>query len=468
MVALSLATAIADDRSERTYPSLPGAISEPPEWLKKDAPFEATEFFDPIASKENAAPLYLDALYEFAPVEMQDCVSPLESEVRGPALREREQRMFALQRAGGDATVRAALLEEYRQAFESMARAQERKRCVFEVGYSLNTKVHHAQAARAVVRLLDWRVELAVAEKRISAALDDIEMALRLSRDLRPRGSWMAQLCSVAVDSITAQNLIPRVLASPNMTIADCDRLLKLLAAHDMESVDLLAEGFRAGYVFCRDLLHRLEKKEKMGDLVGAPGSSNGIVIASELVNGDKSLEVADQIDGILANMTETDFASEVDALNRYFGPLVHRGNRPSRNLDQLLPEQQNAFDEMRLLPLLNGLLPAQLGLVEALRRDKTRMGATQCLIALRRWHLMEPKRQPPELLAVCKAAGMETVPVDEYSSTGQPLRWTMIAGEYIIYSVAKDGQDDKAKSDWQFGQNPGDWPFMLPKVQEP
>src|SRR5580765_419919 len=59
-----------DVAPERSYPSLPGAVRECPEWLKKNVPFDVVEWFAVVPLEENAAPLYLDALYEFAPLDM--------------------------------------------------------------------------------------------------------------------------------------------------------------------------------------------------------------------------------------------------------------------------------------------------------------------------------------------------------------------------------------------------------------
>ena len=51
----------------RTYPSIPGAIEVPPAWLAadKDVPFDLKAFFAMPPASQNAAPLYLDALFEF-------------------------------------------------------------------------------------------------------------------------------------------------------------------------------------------------------------------------------------------------------------------------------------------------------------------------------------------------------------------------------------------------------------------
>ena len=60
---------------ERIYPSLPDALTEPPVWLGEDVPFDVEEYFAAPPPDRNAAPLYLDALFEFAD-EMAPCFCP--------------------------------------------------------------------------------------------------------------------------------------------------------------------------------------------------------------------------------------------------------------------------------------------------------------------------------------------------------------------------------------------------------
>ena len=46
-------------------PSLAGAVTQPPDWIGNSAPFDVAAYFAAPAPVENAAPLYLDALFEF-------------------------------------------------------------------------------------------------------------------------------------------------------------------------------------------------------------------------------------------------------------------------------------------------------------------------------------------------------------------------------------------------------------------
>jgi hypothetical protein len=441
-----------EDAAERSYPSLPGAVRKLPEWLKKNAPFDVVRYFVVVPPEENAAPLYLEALYEFSPREMAQCVSPEEHEARGPPLIERVVRDN---------------LAEYQGGFEKLAAAQKRKRCVFETGLRFDTRLPHAQESRTVLRLLERRVGMHIAEGSIDAALDDIEMAFRLSRDLRPRGPLMCQMVSIALDTMTTtQSLVPKVLAAPRLRIDECDRLLELLIRHETESRNPLTEGYRTEYLMIRDVLYRLELKESLGDLVGTPGTSNGIVLARWYSNGagTKSLEFAEQIDELLARMTAKDFASEVESLNSDFVPLVKRENFSLLDPDRQLSQDRRPAERTKLVDFLESELFRETAqATEAYRRNLTRLGATQCLVALRRWQIKHGKEPPPDLLTVCKAAGMKAIPVDYYSENREPLLFITSGADWVVYSVAEDGKDDKARLDWNFGQQKGDWIFRMP-----
>jgi hypothetical protein len=133
-------TMLPTDVPGRFYPSLPGELRTIPEWISRDAPFDVVAAFAPVPAETNAAPLYLDALYEFCPAEMAVCVGPSERQARGPALKERHARAVYLQ--GLDqrtvpASERAAVSAEYEPALERLRLAQRRPDCVFEASPEL-------------------------------------------------------------------------------------------------------------------------------------------------------------------------------------------------------------------------------------------------------------------------------------------------------------------------------------------
>ena len=152
----------------RSYPSLPDAVTAPPEWVINDAPFDMVRYF--AAPPDNAAPLYLDALFEFSPEDMGPCLSKEGFARHGRIRKARAERTNRIAdavqkdpKAVDPATI-DALLAEFAQGFQLLALAQQRKACLFERGAGYTALLPHLQAARQVGRLV----------------------ALRASRDLAP------------------------------------------------------------------------------------------------------------------------------------------------------------------------------------------------------------------------------------------------------------------------------------------
>jgi hypothetical protein len=74
----------------RHYPDFPDGVSQPPQWLRQDAPFDLDRAFVVIPRDLNAAPLYVDAFFEFAP-ELGYCFPSEEAEMRAPVARLRSR-----------------------------------------------------------------------------------------------------------------------------------------------------------------------------------------------------------------------------------------------------------------------------------------------------------------------------------------------------------------------------------------
>jgi hypothetical protein len=47
---------------------------------------------------------------------------------------------------------------------------------------------------------------------------------------------------------------------------------------------------------------------------------------------------------------------------------------------------------------------------------------------------------------------------------TGEALRFAQFDGEFVVYSVARDGKDDGGEFDWNFTST-GDWILRLPPL---
>jgi hypothetical protein len=73
--------------------SYPDAVTEPPEWNDGNPPFDLAEFFQAPPAEENAASLYLDALFDFSPGEM-DVLFPEMTEQERKQWRLRSNRLY--------------------------------------------------------------------------------------------------------------------------------------------------------------------------------------------------------------------------------------------------------------------------------------------------------------------------------------------------------------------------------------
>jgi hypothetical protein len=116
-----------------------------------------------------------------------------------------------------------------------------------------------------------------------------------------------------------------------------------------------------------------------------------------------------------------------------------------------------NSDDALSNLALM--ITPEFPPLISALGRDEASLRGTECLVALRRWQVAG-KTPPTDLLAVCKAAGLRSVPIDPHS--GKPMKLAIVDGAPVIYSIGIDGKDDGGLIDSKFETQPGDILFRL------
>ena len=137
----------AGESGPRTYPSLPDAPAEPPAWIGSAAPFDVAEFLEVPRPEENAALLYLDALFEFSS-DVAMCFYEQGQEPEGEIFRrieianERHKEYFRLEEArrknpaSVDNTAVDAWLKGYETGFQKLAVSQQHPACVFETGVS--------------------------------------------------------------------------------------------------------------------------------------------------------------------------------------------------------------------------------------------------------------------------------------------------------------------------------------------
>jgi hypothetical protein len=459
-----------------TYPRIRGAVSQLPEWLEaSEAPFDLKALFAPIPPEQNAAPLYLEALLEFS-TELVTCFP----DDQLAALRERVfprvrefGRVYPSWAAGTpfNPADLDRLVAEYDVGFEKLARAQQRPRCVFETGIGVSALLPHAQAARSVAQVARLRNARDLERGEVRRPIETLRTLLRLNRDLQVRGYSITFLVGAAVE-VEAKGLVLDLLRCPACKREHAGLLLDVLQRHEAASPPHpVAEGQCMEYVVVRCLLHDVEHRtgdcapealEKLKTSSRLVDATPGALLA-QLARGQDAptaAPLARQIDARLALMTADDYRQEIQATDAYFRVAIDLGRRPY--VEQLAAQDRLSalMQKGRFLSYLlsNSFYAENNGTVALARGQAARRGAL-CLAALRCWQL-DNRSAPPSLEAVLAAAGIKDVPLDPFS--GAPLKMTWIDGESVIYSVGKDGRDDKALLDWDDGKQPGDFLFRL------
>jgi hypothetical protein len=395
-------------------------------------------------------------LFEFSD-ELAPCFPEVEARRRASAARDRQTRFDSTYQAYEQSSASVpldkidAILAEFDAGLEKLQAAQQRPRCVFEVGLSLDAVLPHAQAMRTATRILAWRAVREAHTGEHDRAIGRPISELRMCRDVTPRGPAMCQLVSMAMEGHTYATAVMSILNSPGLRVEHCDRLLDVIREQDAQQSDRLVEGIKAEYVLQRQMLDDFQQRtgmfrpDRLAELERQPRDPNTMMAVVLRMARDPQR----------ANLPAQQFPAEIQQLNQFYRAALDAAARPSHEQVQAL----QGIDRGGNASLVKLILPDFTQLAEAERRTKTRRSGMQCLIALRRWQL-EHIELPPDLATIFKATKSPAVPTDYYS--GQPMRMTHIAGESVIYSIGSDGNDDRALADWESGQKPGDFIFRL------
>jgi hypothetical protein len=457
------------------YPRLPGAVTKVPDGLDTNSPFDIRKSFASLPRERNAAPLYLDALFEFGS-EMSVCFPEgPERERRRQATTDRVKR----QREFEDAIVKDPksvtstaiddVIKLYDTGFRKIAEAQRREQCVFESSLGLGALLPHVQAARQVARIVALRVRRAIERGDFDGAMRDIETVLRLARDLRPRGGTINQLVAAAMSQYVCAEMIPRFLAATGLRAEHCDRLLTFFTAHESKSIEAYTEFLRVEYLMTRITVRDLVQHQSViAEQFGLkPGQSVVNSLASGVLGTDRphdSKAFPEDADSQVARTSPAKFTKTERELGQYYGSLLKLDGKPyASRIQQAIAVKLSGGDDIlsRLVALMT---PSPEPFVRAMARESATIRATECLIAIRRWQLGH-RGTPQNMASAIKGSPLKAVPVDPYD--GKPMRLTSLDGQPVVYSVGRDGKDDGARTDSDRDTRPtGDLIYRLPPVQ--
>ena len=478
-------------------PSLPGAVTQPPDWIGNTAPFDVRAFFSAPPPEKNAAPRYLDALFEFSS-EMAICFPEgPERQQRTQAAQERLKKLggisTALRKNAREVSTEAidALLALYDEGFIKLAKAQERPQCVFQTALGYTARVPHTDGARGVGRVIAIRVRRERENGSLIRAINDLSRLLRLSRDLLPQGGLIADYTSISLDRMAIEDVVLPMLADPALTVQHCDRIQALLAEHDTRSIDVYSEGLRAEYLACRATLRdlvlhqdrlRLELKDfgvnvgpsitaelaepQLFSMLAGNGPFPQPTAAQRLRNQAArlmSLRNIQDLDVRMARIKPEEMTRQVEKLNAFFRDRLALSTIPYAARIKQTAGPSPAFSSLDFYTrVTRGLIPADNWAIRVIARSQALRRDAQGLTAVRRWQIRHDSALPPSLADATKETGLPAVPIDPY--TGGPIRLAINDGQPVVYCVGEDGRDDHGHNEATLGHDLGDVLLRMPR----
>jgi hypothetical protein len=479
-------------------PALPGAVTASPEWLTGQTPFDMAAFFSAPPEQENAAPRYLEALFEFGP-EVEVCFPEgAERQRRKMAVEERLGRFWEIFQSWtkDSRSVRLEqidhLLSQFDAGFRKLDLAQQIPRCVFQPGLGVTARIPHAQSVGHVVHVTRLKVYREIERGELDAAIRHCARLLRLSRDLIPRGTLITQLVSASTARSTVEYVIMPILKAPGLKAEHCDRILKLLVEHEKGKIDPYAEGLRGEYTSVRATIHRMISDQKRlreeWDSYGNPAGHSIVaeiaepVVTSVLEQGaeppriaparEDSQETQDtrplksipDLDDWVARMSPELLALQLKRLNIFYTQLLSVANATFLERVRKTEEHPRALDGHTIaVRLLRGISSSAFtAFAQSLGNSQARVRAAIGLVSVRRWQLTHAGAAPTSLEAAIREAKLQAVPIDPYD--GAIFRYAIVDGQPTVYSIGQDGKDDGGKQDNARSPASGDVLLRLPK----
>jgi hypothetical protein len=460
-----------------TYPKLPGAVTKVPQEISSKLPFDFARFFDAPPPDANAAPLYLDAFFEFdSTIEACFPEGPDRVRRRDAALertkryRDLSDRFVKNPKSVSEAEI-DDLIKSYDTGLRKLALAQRREHCVFECGLVSTSIYPHIQAARQVARILAVQCQRSVERRDITAAVRNVNTALRLVRDLRLRGPALTQLAADAITNLVSHSMVRSILASRALRTEQCDRLLDILSRHDLRMPDSYREGLRASCLRAHLILREItqSQRELRASLdVKAAESVVGKLVAMSLIPATSARAAGASLDWDkqIAAASAAEIARRDRVIDDYFGALLALDNIPySVRLERIRARNLPAGTDPLSLALESVIEPEQLANVaQSAARTIATLRASECLIALRISQLSH-RQSPSSLARVFLGSTVRKVPIDPYD--GKPFKMVLIDRKPVVYSVGKDGKNDGGLVDSRNDIQAGDLLYELPPVED-
>jgi hypothetical protein len=489
---------------------IPHVWDELPDWLPKDLPFDAKQYFKATKS-DSGSQLYLKAAFRTNP---NDC-SGMILGVDAPKLEnmsEDQARLWSLQRRRSDQYYffllskqqiegvypeeLARFLQTYEKAILDLANAQKLSFRNIVRSFDIQTIDPTSFIPSTIASLLELRAK---ACNHSESSIRDLEIGLGVARDFGKLCPYIGQLNCVLAESICLDEaMLPRLrrVEKPG----DIDPIIAVLHEHVSQSNKMhrFVEAARQEYFMLGTLLNQiktgqLKADNEISEMLSIPNDTpvplvaHKLLIHLEFYSGNereiersmklaaklknepvesirKTIDAAKKpydsgIDSMLLmpaimssvqSMTETDFKSELDVLAQRCrdAETASQAKYPKRiELMKHLERNWTADPSWKKTKFLKWYQPRE-KLAAAEIRSDVKSRAYLCLAAVRKWQL-ENKRLPENVEVALKAAGIPpAIAVDPF--TGQAFK-ILDSKKCGVYSVGPDLVDDLGKIEHEF-----------------
>ena len=451
-----------------------GLYHEPPPWLlaDKSVPFDVAKFFERPPDNQNGA---VDVLEAFETLTEDLRYSQVSLRNRDKVLGYRFMQYWKAWDGNKITPVQLnsvtpyfvrEIAKPFDKLYPQLQQSQRRPTSVLPVGIGFERSLDYLTPFRSANDILCLKVKVVLesgatrgtGKRRITEAIEILDVALKLSHVPHRRGATMAVHTGLNSARRAVNFCVPRILAQGDLTVADCEQLIRVLKNRSRDCVEALPEMLRAVYVDLRVLLHELIRRTGEFDLSrlnsfryprSAPHRHSAARHFAE--NGSLRLDRLESVD----SMTLKDEAREIAILNREIGRLLAMDREP---LHKWVKELSVAFRTLfQKTQFIGYLAMDQMG--KRLLLHEADLRGLIALACIRRFRLKK-QQNPESLKQAVESAGLKW-PINDPLNPGQPLGfirhpdpkvdyrshlgtlWKSPGNLPSVYSVGRNGRDD-------------------------
>ena len=298
---------------------------------------------------------------------------------------------------------------------------------VYELDYSkgVNIELPHLAKLRDLARVLSWDATVRGHDGDYGEAVEDITAGFKLSGVLKDEPILISQLVRIAIDGIcygAVQQALPPEGVPPDLA----RRLIESAGRSDCR--DSFVGSFSGEGFMGLDTFERIRDGESIGEQTSKDTillRLYGSMFARPWLNMDE--ETYAQTLGRMGEISELPFYE------------AH---------PQMEEIKQDVEDLPRTRVFSRMLLPGLMRVIEAQARLEVQLDLVQIGLSVEQYHAQNGA-YPATLDAIAPSIG-GGIPVDPF--TGQPYRYQVSSGGFLLYSVGADLTDDGGVFDYRKG----------------